>query len=210
MMKPFMGHEWGAKKVREFLKWCREFGIKEVTLFVFSIENFDRPKKEFDFLMDLFEKEFKKTIDDPEIYKDKVKIRFIGRIGMFPEKVRNTMKKLTERTKDHDRFIVNFAMAYGGRAEIVDAAKKLVRDVKSGDIDIEDIDVEMFKDYLYLKDEPDLIIRTSGENRTSGFLLYQGDYAEWFFVDKFWPEFEKEDFIKCIEEFKKRDRRFGK
>lgn len=210
MMKPWKGHEWGAKKTREFLDWCKEVGVKEVTLFAFSLENFDRPKEEFDFLMKIFEKEFRATINDPQVYEDRIKFRFVGKIEMFPEKVHSVMRELMEKTKDHDKFLVNFAMAYGGRTEIIDAAKKLVCDVKEGRVDINDINPGMFKDYLYLDSEPEMIIRTSGEKRSSGFLLWQSDYSEWFFVDKYWPEFEKEDFLKCIDEFKGRDRRFGK
>jgi len=101
MLKPYKGHEWGAKKIKEFLRWCRELGIREVTLFAFSLENFQRPKEEFDFLMNIFEKEFKKTIDDPEIYENRVKVRFIGRIDMFPSKVTKYMYELMEKTKNH-------------------------------------------------------------------------------------------------------------
>lgn len=210
MLKPWKGHEFGAKKARKFLDWCKEVGIREVTLFAFSLDNFDRPKKEFDFLMDLFEKEFKKLIDDKDIYVDKIKINFIGRIEMFPDKVVKQMKELMERTKDHDGYIVNFAMAYGGRAEIMDAAKKMVEDVDKGKIKMNGINEELFKKYLYSGHDVDMIIRTGGEKRTSGFLLWQGEYSELFFVDKLWPEFEKEDFLKCIEEFKVRNRRFGR
>ena len=210
MMKPWMGHEWGAKKVREFLRWCKELGIKEVTLFAFSLENFDRPKEEFDYLMDLFEREFSKTILDPEVYTDKIKFKFVGRIELFPEKVKRLMYELMEKTKDHDQLFVNFAMAYGGRAEIVDAAKKIIDDVQKGKLAVSDVNEQSFNNYLPVTKRPDMIIRTSGEKRTSGFLLWQSDYSEWFFVDKYWPEFEKEDFLKCIEEYKQRERRFGR
>lgn len=210
LLKPWQGHNWGAKKTREFLRWCKEVGIEEVTMFVFSLENFDRPEKEFNYLMDLFEEEFRKTIQDPEVYEDKVKFKFIGQIEKFPDKVKKQMYELEEKTKDHDNLLVNFAMAYGGRAEILDAANKIVKDVKEGKLDVNDVDEAKFNEYLYMDSRPDMIIRTSGEKRTSGFLLWQSDYSEWFFVDKCWPEFEKEDFLKCIEEFRNRDRRFGK
>ncbi len=210
MMKPWMGHEWGSKKVREFLRWCKELGIKEVTLFAFSLENFDRPKEEFDYLMDLFEKEFSKTISDPEVYTDKIRFTFVGRIELFPEKVKRLMYELMEKTKDHDQLFVNFAMAYGGRAEIVDAAKRIIDDVQKGKLTVNDVNEQSFNNYLSVTKRLDMIIRTSGEKRTSGFLLWQSDYSEWFFVDKFWPEFEKEDFLKCIEEYKQRERRFGR
>lgn len=210
MLKPWKGHEWGAEKVKTFLSWCRDEGIKEVTMFAFSLENFQRPKKEIDYLMDLFEKEFTDILNDPDLYKNKIKVNFIGRIEAFPQKVQDIMNKVKEATKNHDQFIVNFAMAYAGRVEIVDAVKKMIKEVQQGKLDPQEINPEKFKDYLYMKDEPDMIIRTSGEHRTSGFLLYQGDYSEWFFIDKYWPEIEKEDVMNCIKQFKARNRRFGK
>ncbi len=105
MMRPWKGHEWGAKKIREFLKWCNEIGVKEVTLFVFSIENFGRPKEEFDYLMNIFAEEFEKAINDPEVYEDKIRFRFIGRINLFPEKVKEKMYLLMETPKNHDNLI---------------------------------------------------------------------------------------------------------
>jgi len=210
MLKPWKGHEFGAKKVRKLLDWCKEVGIKEVTLFGFSLDNFDRPKKEFDYLMNLFEKEFRETLHDPEVFENKVKFKFVGRISLFPEFVQKAMRALEEKTKDHDQLFVNFAMAYGGRAEIVDAAKKIAEDVRGGNLQVGEIDEEVFRKYLYDGNNVDMIIRTGGEKRTSGFLLWQGEYSELFFLDKLWPEFEKEDFLKCIEEYKSRSRRFGR
>jgi len=210
MLKPYMGHEWGAKKIREFLRWCQELSIKEVTLFTFSVENFNRPKGEFDYLMDLFEREFKKISNDAEIYENKIRIKFIGRIFMFPEKVQLAMRELEEKTKNHDQFFVNFAMAYGGRAEIVDAAKRIAEKIESGELKVGEIDEKTFREHLYLDSDPDLIIRTS-ESRLSGFLLWQSSYSELIFLtDVMWPEFTKEHFITCINEYKKRKRRFGK
>ncbi|MEK6953322.1 MAG: polyprenyl diphosphate synthase [Nanoarchaeota archaeon] len=210
MLKPWMGHEWGAKKIEAMFDWCKELDIKELTLFTFSVENFNRPKDEFDYLMNLFEREFEKIKDDKRIYENKIKINFIGRLHMFPEKLQEKMRVLMEKTKEHKDFIINLAMAYGGRAEILDAAKRIAEKIEKGELKSGEVDEKVFEENLYMKDKPEMIIRTSGERRTSGFLLWQSDYAEWFFVEKYWPEFEKEDFIKCIEEYKKRDRRFGK
>ena len=210
MLKPWMGHEWGARKVEELLEWCKELNIKELTIYAFSIENFDRPKKEFNFLMNIFRKEFKNLLTDKKIDENKIKVNFIGRIYMFPKDIQFLMKENMERSKGYNKFIINFAMAYGGRAEIIDATKKIAEQVKKGKLNIEEINEEVFKKNLYLESEPDLIIRTS-EKRLSGFLLWQGAYAEIEFLpNKLWPEFEKEDFIKCIEEYSKRERRFGK
>lgn len=210
MLKPWQGHEWGAKKIEKLLDWCKELDIRELTLYAFSIYNFNRPEKEFNYLMNLFEKEFKKTKDDERLFKDKIKINFVGRIWMFPEKVQKEMKELMELTKDHDKYIINFAMAYGGKTEVVDAAKKIAEQVKKGELDIDKINIETFGKNLYFNDDVDLIIRTSGEQRTSDFIPWQGANAEWIFVEKNWPDFEKEDFIKCLEEYSRRDRRIGK
>nr|MBI4156198.1 di-trans,poly-cis-decaprenylcistransferase [Candidatus Woesearchaeota archaeon] len=210
MLKPHKGHEWGAKKIKKLFKWCKEYKIKEVTLYTFSIENFDRPKKEFNYLMNLFEKEFAALIKDKRFHKEKIKINFIGRLWMFPKKVQEKMEKLMKLTKNYKKGIVNFAMAYGGRAEIIDATKKIAEQVKQKKLDIDSINEEVFKHNLYLESEPDLIIRTS-ESRLSGFLLWQGAYAEIIFLPKvLWPEFSKKHFIACLNEYSSRERRFGK
>jgi len=211
MMKPWKGHEWGAKKFEQLLEWSNEYGIKELTLYTFSIENFNRPKDEFDFLMELFLKETEKLKQDgSKIHENKIKINFIGRIHMFPETVQKAMHELMKKTKDYSNFIVNFAMAYGGRAEIIDATKKIAQQVKEGKLNIDEINEEVFKKNIYMESEPDLIIRTS-ERRLSGFLLWQGTYAEiQFLPDVLWPEFTKEHFIQCIEDYMNRERRFGK
>ena len=210
MLKPWQGHEWGAKKVEKVLDWCKELNIKELTLYAFSIENFNRPKEEFDYLMKIFNKEFSRLIDDPRLHKEQIKIRFIGRIHMFPEEIQELMLKLMDITKDHEGYILNFAMAYGGRSEVVDATKKIAELVQTGRMTVEEINEETFSKQLYMSDDVDLVIRTGGEKRTSNFLPYQGAYAEWIYLEKMWPEFEKDDFMSCIEEFKKRKRRFGR
>tara|TARA_Y100000034_G_scaffold8008_1_gene8754 strand:- start:290 stop:1000 length:711 start_codon:yes stop_codon:yes gene_type:complete len=210
MMKPFKGHEWGYKKIEELFEWCKEYDVKEVTLYTFSIENFDRPKKEFDYLMNLFEKSFLETIDNKKVHDNKIKINFIGRTSMFPERVKKSMDKLAETTKNYSDYIVNFAMAYGGRAEIIDATKKISKQIKEGKLNIEDINEETFNKNIYLESEPDLIIRTS-ESRLSGFLLWQGSYAEIIFLPEvLWPEFSKQHFEECLQEYSKRQRRYGK
>ena len=210
MMKPWKGHEWGAEKVKQLFEWCHEYGVKELTLYCFSYENFDRPKEEFDFLMQLFAKSFDDMKTDERIEKYKMRINFIGRLDMFPLVVREKMYALMEQTKKNDQYIINFAMAYSGRLEVIDAAKKIAEAVQKGTLNIDDINDEVFKGNLYIADEPDMIIRTGGEKRISNFLNYQGAYAELFFVEKLWPEFEKEDFVACIKEYAQRDRRFGK
>lgn len=210
MMKPWKGHEWGAQKVEKLLDWCKELDIKELTLYAFSIENFNRPKEEFDYLMNLFKKEFERLKNDKRIHENKVRINVIGRIWMFPKDVQKNIKEVMERTKNYNDYIVNFAMAYGGRQEVVDAAKKIAQLVKENKLDIDQINEETFSKNLYMEDEPDLVIRTGGEHRISNFLIWQSNYAEWIFIDKMWPEFEKEDLINSINEYVKRERKFGK
>jgi tritrans,polycis-undecaprenyl-diphosphate synthase [geranylgeranyl-diphosphate specific] len=209
LIKPWKGHEWGAKKVEKLFDWCNEYGIKELTLYAFSQENFDRPKLEFNYLIKLFKEEFMRFKDDPRL-KDKIRINFIGRIFMFPEDIQKIMKELMEKTKNNNKFILNFAMAYSGRSEIIDATRKIANLIKKGLIDVNDINDKIFSENLYIKSEPDLIIRTS-ESRLSGFLLWQGAYAEIEFLPKkLWPEFSKNDFVKCLQEYSNRNRRFGK
>ena len=210
MMKPWMGHEWGARKLEAVLDWCKELDVRELTLYTFSTENFNRPKEEFDFLMELFRKEFLRLKDDPRLEKYGIRIRVIGRLHLFPQDVQDAFREIIERTKNYSNYTINFAMAYGGRAEIADAARKLAEDLQNGKIKPGQVNEETFANYLYMKDEPDMIIRTGGDKRTSNFLIWQGAYSEWFFLEKTWPEFEKDDLLKCIDEFRGRERRFGK
>lgn len=211
MLKPWMGHEWGAKKVEKLFEWCKDLGVKELTLYAFSIQNFNRPKEEFDYLMNVFKKEFDNLIKDTSrLHVNKIRFSFIGRIWMFPKEVQERMNKLMEMTKDYSDYKVNFAMAYGGREEVIDAVKKLADELKNGKVNVEEINEEVFAKNLYMDSSPELIIRTGGEKRTSNFLIWQSHYSEWIFLEKLWPEFEKEDFIACIEDYNNRQRRFGK
>jgi len=209
MLKPWMGHEWGAKKIRDVLDWCRESDIKELTLYAFSIQNFNRPKKEFDFLMKLFRENFDQLKTDKRIDEHGLKINIIGRLWMFPKDVQKRMYEIMELTKNNNKYIINFAMAYGGQEEVVDAVKKIAEQVKNNRLDIDDINEETFSRNLYISDEPDMIIRTGGEKRTSNFLPFQSVYSEWFFVEKMWPEFDKSDWDSIMAEYAHRERRFG-
>jgi tritrans,polycis-undecaprenyl-diphosphate synthase [geranylgeranyl-diphosphate specific] len=212
MLKPWKGHEYGAGKVQKVMEWCEEIGCHELTLYAFSVENFDRPKEEFDHLMKIFIKEFDNLLYDENsiVHKNKVRVNFIGRIWMFPDEVSDRMKRLMAMTAEYSDNIVNFAMAYGGRAEIIDATRKIAEQIKDGSLDVDSINEEVFMDNLYMPDEPDLVIRTSGEHRTSGFLIFQASYAELAFIDKMWPDLEKEDLLKAVSDYCSRDRRFGK
>ncbi len=203
MKASLKGHEYGAKKVEQLLDWCKELNVKELTLFCLSLENFNRPKKEFNYLLKIFKKEFSKLKKDKRIHDNKIKIKFIGKKVLLDKKLQKIMEELENKTKNYENYTVNFALAYGGRQEIIEAIKKMARNK-------EQITEENFKKNLWLKNEPDLIIRTGGEKRTSNFLPWQAIYSEWIFLDKMWPEFTKEDLKNSIGEFLERQRRFGK
>jgi len=210
MLKPWKGHEWGAKKIEAVLNWCEPHGIRELTLYAFSIENFNRPKMEFEYLMNLFKQEFDRLVDDKRIFEKRIRINVIGRTWMFPEDVQERMKRIMDKTKDHDNYVVNFAMAYGGRAEVIDAVKKVANEIKDGETSVDDINEESFSKYLYMADEPELIIRTGGEKRLSNFLLWQSSYAELYVTPTPWPEFSRENLETAISAYQSRERRFGK
>lgn len=203
-LQPWKGHQYGLRKLEELFGWCIELGVKELTLYCFSTENFKRAKKEIDYLFNLFWQEFAKINQGKGLFKDKVRVNIIGRLGMFSKRMRNAMLESVERTKNNKRLVVNFALAYGGRQEIVDAFKKIMKS------NAKNIDENTITQNLYLKSEPDIVIRPGGEVRTSNFLTWQSVYSEWFFIDKLWPEFTKNDLAQCIEEFSKRERRLGK
>ena len=200
---PWKGHEEGAKRVEELLDWCKELNVKELTLYCFSIENFNRSREEVNFLMALFKKFFKRFENNKKIDENKVKIRFIGEKNLLEKKIQEIIKRLEKKTEKYNGFIINFALAYSGRQEILSAIKRLIKEKK-------EINEKNFQDSLWVSDEPDLIIRTGREKRTSNFLLWQSVYSEWLFLDKMWPEFTKQDLKEAIEEFKGRQRRFGK
>lgn len=206
-LQPWKGHEFGIKKLEELLKWCQELGIKELTLYSFSTENFKRGKKEKDFLFNIFKREFGNMKRREDIFRNNIRINVVGRLHMFPKGIRKAMLDIMEKTRKHKRFVVNFAMAYGGRQEIVDALKKIIK--KSKKLKPSQINEKVITRNLYLKSEPDLVIRPGGETRTSNFLTWQSVYSEWAFIKKLWPEFTKKDLVKCVEEFNKRERRFG-
>jgi len=195
------GHLRGVENVEALLDWCIESGkVRELTLYVFSMENFRRSVQEKAYLSDLFVKEFTKLRSRPS--KD-IRFRIIGRRELFSEKVQEAMKSMEKDTKDNKGLLCNLAMAYGGRTEIVDAVQKIVKNPP------ETIDEDVFRSYLYIEDEPDILIRTGGDKRISNFLIWQSAYTELFFVDKYWPEFLKEDLFSIIREFEGRQRRWG-
>ena len=208
------GHLWGARKAEEFLEWCLELGIQTVTAYVFSTENFQRPQEEVERIFDLLEQEAKRLESDIRLQEKQVRVKAIGRTELLPRRLQELIAKVENQTKDYSKHFLNIAIAYGGRAEIVDAAKKIVQDLDRGKISINDIDEESFRNYLYTahlpNPYPDLIIRTSGEERLSGFLLWQSAYSELCFLDVYWPEFRKIDLLRAIRIYQKRKRTYGR
>ncbi len=208
------GHLWGGRKAESFLEWCLELGIQTVTAYVFSTENFQRSQKEVEQIFDALEQETKRLESDGRLKEKRVKVKAIGRIELLPERLQELITKIEDQTKSHDKHFLNIALAYGGRAEIVDAARKIAQDLDKGKISLDDIDEESFRDYLYTahlpNPYPDLIIRTSGEERLSGFLLWQSAYSELCFLDVYWPEFRKIDLLRAVRIYQKRRRTYGR
>ncbi|MGV8086457.1 MAG: polyprenyl diphosphate synthase [Candidatus Woesearchaeota archaeon] len=210
MLEPWKGHDYGRKKVEELLDWSKDLGITELTFYAFSMQNFNRPKPEFDYLMGLIKSAFIDFLTDKRIDEYKICVRVIGRYKLFPKDVVTALETAMERTKNNDQYFLNFALAYGGREEITDTVKKIATKVASGELDPKNITENTVQENLYMSSEPDLIIRTGGDMRTSNFLMWQSSYSEWFFVEKTWPEFTREDLINVVKEFEQRERRFGK
>ena len=204
------GHRKGADSVRRAVESCDKLGVKYLTLYAFSSENWNRPEKEVNALMGLLEKFLKEKT--PEMMEDNVRLTSMGRLDDLPYNVRNELNKAMESTAGNTGVTMNLALSYGGREEIVDAVKSIASKVKSGNLNITDVNNELFSQEIYTSEmpDPDLLIRTSGELRLSNFMLWQLSYAEIFITDKLWPDFCHEDFVTAITDFTKRDRRFGK
>ena len=208
------GHWAGAKVGEQVLDWCLEYGIKTLTLYTFSTENFSRPSQEVKTILKIVEEEIRKLGKDNRLHSQRVRVKAIGRTDLLPESLQDIFKRLEDETSHYDTHFLNLAIAYTGRAEIVDATKKIVEDVNQGNLSPHQIDEDTFHKYLYTahlpNPNPDLVIRTSGEERLSGFLLWQSAYSELVFVDVYWPEFRKIDFLRAIRLYQMRHRRFGR
>lgn len=207
-----LGHEEGSKKLEEFLRWCWRLEIKVITLFGFSTENFSRSQEEVDYLMDLITGKLKQFQTDPAIKSERVRVKVIGRRTDLSDEMNREIDIVEAMTANHDRFLLNIALSYGGRAEIIDAVREVAGEVQAGSLSVDDIDEAKFAEYLYTQGvpDPDLIIRTSGEERLSGFLLWQSAYSELYFTDVFWPAFRMIDFWRALRIYQQRERRFGR
>ena len=204
-----MGHSAGAQTFRKIARYCSDIGIRHLTVYAFSTENWRRPQEEVDALMKLFEEYLNEALRD--FKDDTIVVKFLGDRTAFSEKLQALINENEEESKDRDGMVLNIAMNYGGRDELVTATKNIAQLVKDGKLSVEDINAELISDSIYTKGQPDpdLIIRPSGEFRVSNFLLWQSAYAEYYISDKLWPDFTTDDLDKAIAEFSTRNRRYG-
>jgi len=210
------GHDYGAGKAREVLDWCLELGIKHVTLWGFSTENRGRAPEEVSHLHELFAEQARSLLNDERLHANRVRVRVIGDIDDFPAAAKQALRDMEAATEAYDGMSVNVALGYGGREEIVDAVKRLLTEEGGNGATprelAERISADAITRYLYTAGlpDPDFVIRTSGEVRLSGFLLWQTAYSEFYFCDANWPEFRKVDFLRALRSFQARERRFGR
>ena len=204
-----LGHREGALRVTDMVKNCADLGIKYLSIYAFSTENWSRDKKEVDYLMNLLVEFVVKELD--YLHKNDVKITLMGNIDDLPEQTRQEVSRSIELTKNNKTLRLNIALSYGSRNEIIKAVKKIINEYENNEIKIDEINEESFKKYLFTNDmpDPDLLIRTSGEIRLSNFLLYQLAYTEFYFTDIMWPDFKREELLKAIQNYQNRKRRFG-
>ena len=211
MLPTNIGHKEGSNTLEKMAKYCNKIGVNYLTVFAFSTENWKRSEEEVGYLMNLLAdsiENFDKTFDDTD-----VRIKMVGDINGLPEKLQNGIKHVEEKTKDKKGLTVNIAINYGGRPEIIHATKQIAEDYKNGIIkNLDDINEDVFSHYDYTKGDPDpdLIIRTAGEVRMSGFLTWQSVYSEMYFTNVLWPDFNEKELDKAIDEFNNRKRNFGK
>ena len=203
------GHYEGMQTVKKITKYASKLGIKYLTLYAFSTENWARPKEEVSYLMDLPEKMF--TSFMPELMENNVKVEVIGVVEKLPENTRKAVEDAIEQTKNNTGLKLIFALNYGSKDEIVTAVKRIAQGAANNEYKVEEIDEQLISDNLFTKDtpDPDLLIRTSGEQRISNFLLWQIAYSEFIFTKVAWPDFVEEEFYKALLEYQSRDRRFG-
>lgn len=203
------GHYVGAYKIEDVVRWCANRGVKYTTFYAFSTENWKRPPEEVNFILNLLVEKIDEFYE--RMHKENVRLRFIGRLNELPDVVRKKCEYYEDRTKNNDKIQAIMAFNYGGRYEILDAIKKIISDINEKKLELESLDDKLFRNYLYAPDvpDPDLVIRTSGEMRISNFLIWEIAYSEFYFSNLLWPEFSEEELQKAIDEYTRRDRRFG-
>ena len=203
------GHRAGAQNFRTITRYCSKIGIRYLTVYAFSTENWNRPSDEVGALLRLFKEYLEEALRD--FMDENIRVRFIGDVSAFPAELRTLIQEVEEASACKTGMVLNLAMNYGGRAEITRAAKRVAQEVASGNLGLEDLTEERFAQYLYTggQPDPDLIIRPSGEERLSNFLLWQSAYAEFVYFDILWPDFKTSDLDRAIEIYSSRQRRFG-
>lgn len=204
------GHKNAITAVKSAIEGCRDLGVPYLTLYAFSTENWNRPKREVSFLMTLLAQSIKNEIE--ELHQNNIKLNVIGDLTPVPSKIIRELNKAIAFTQNNTKATLTLALSYGSKAELTHATKSIANKVKSGEIDVSDISEKLIEQNLYTHNLPevDLLIRTSGEHRISNFLLWQIAYAELYFTDVFWPDFRKEDLFEAVENYKNRERRYGK
>ena len=204
------GHNKGVKSVQKIVEESLSLGIQYLTLYAFSVDNWNRPKKEIGTLMNLLVDSLKKEFE--KLIKNNIRLNTIGNIKTLPKKVQDEIIRVSNKTKNNTKMILTIALSYGAREEIENVIKNIAREVKNNTISIENVDHSIINKHLYTQNLPDvdLLIRTSGEQRISNFLLWQIAYAELYFTGVYWPDFGKKDFYKALFNYQKRERRFGK
>jgi len=204
------GHFHGVQSVRDIVEGCAELGVRYLTLYAFSTENWDRPQQEVTGLMELLVETIRKEV--PILNKNNIRMHFIGELTMLPPSAQQALQEARDLTADNTGLNLVMALSYSSRWELMDAVKKIAYDVRKGELNPEDINQDILQQYLATSEfpDPELMIRTSGEYRISNFLLYQLAYAELYFTQTRWPDFRKENLYEAIIDFQKRDRRFGK
>jgi undecaprenyl diphosphate synthase len=203
------GHHAGAESVRAIIRACRDAGVKYLTLYAFSVENWVRPRAEIHGLMALLKRFLRR--DERDLHENKVRLRVIGRLADLPPEIQRELKRVMKATEHYDAGQLILALSYGGRAELSDAVRRIARRVGDGELKPDEVDEKTIAAHLYAPDvpDPDLMIRTSGELRISNFLLWQLSYAELYFTDVLWPDFREEQFREALAEYARRHRRFG-
>lgn len=215
-LEAMRGHQYGVDKLREVLEWCLDLDVGHVTLYVFSTENFNRAQDEVDSLLDLFVRESARLLEEPRMKNGRVRVKIIGQRERLPERVVAASEALELSTAGHDGMLLTIALAYSGREEITDAVKGLLNAAAAGGSSLEQLSAglkaEDIQRYLYTEGtpDPDFIIRTSGEQRLSGFLLWQAAYSEFYFCDVLWPAFRRIDFLRAVRTYQRRNRRYGR
>ena len=206
----YAGHKAGVEALREVVKTCVQLGIKFLTVYSFSIENWQRPKDEVNFLLNLFLESLKEELET--FNKNGVRVFLIGDRKLIPHEILEAFENTEKKTVNNNKLFFNIAFNYGSRQEIIEAAKKIYKATTRNDINIEKLDEKTFSDYLFTKGcpDPDFLIRTSGEYRVSNFLLWQIAYCEFYFVKTLWPDFKRKNFLKAIYYYQQRNRRFGR